>query len=145
MLLRLVMESDRDAARTLAIRLIDSPALHNDAMALNYIAWNMVGDDPPYYWLEPAVAAAAVRGARRADEVMGGKNAAIADTLGMAWFRSGDLQRAVETQQRAVALPEWSPYQAKVMRDHLARFQKALADAPPAHTHDPEVRPGSRQ
>jgi thiol-disulfide isomerase/thioredoxin len=143
-LLQSLMQSDRAAATTLALRLIDMPALQNNAMALNYVAWDLVGGDPPNGQLDAAVAAAALRAARRADQVVGGKEAAIADTLGMAYFRAGDLERAVETQQRAAALVENDPNEAKEIRDHLARFQTALAAAPPSRTHEIEARPGSR-
>jgi hypothetical protein len=46
----------------------------------------------------------ALTAAREADRLEGGKNPAVADTLGRAYFVSGDAKQAAAAQRRAVSL-----------------------------------------
>jgi thiol-disulfide isomerase/thioredoxin len=139
--------ADRPGAACYARHLVAGPFKDN-ADLLNGVAWFIVGDwnqrflgdEPTYEELEPDLADAALRAALRADQLMGGEDAGIADTLGMAWFRAGDVKRAVDAQERAVRLAAGTRFERE-LRVHLATFRDAL---PPPRTHDLESRPGSR-
>jgi len=78
-------------------------ALKDNAEALNQIAWPLVDPDARKK-AEPALIAAAVKAAERADEISDRKDPALADTLAAAYFASGDTAKAVQTQERALAL-----------------------------------------
>jgi thiol-disulfide isomerase/thioredoxin len=71
----------------------------DDAMNLNTIAWTMI-DTPeikkPDYQL-------AIKMAVRANELTNNENPMILDTLGYAYFKSGNLDKAIEIQEKAVA------------------------------------------
>ena len=72
--------------------------------------------------------ALAVEGGKKADELAKEKDAAIADTLAMAYFDSGEVTKAVETQERAVKLAKGTPLeQNKEMEERLEKYKKAAA------------------
>jgi len=89
-----------------------------DALALHAYAWELLTCEPAD--LRDAEAALPV--ARRAVELDGGKDANILDTLALAFQMTGDLDRAIETQQQAVARARaGGPY-------NLAELEVRLAD-----------------
>jgi serine/threonine protein kinase/tetratricopeptide (TPR) repeat protein len=89
-----------------------------DAPALHAYAWELLTCEPAD--LRDAEAALPV--ARRAVELDGGNDANILDTLALAFQMTGDLDRAIETQQQAVARARaGGPY-------NLAELEMRLAD-----------------
>ena len=74
-------------------------ANRDDAMMLNEIAWYVLDDASVRD--RDLVFAMAV--AKAANEAAGGNDAAILDTLARAYFETGDLDMAIEIQERAVA------------------------------------------
>ncbi len=106
-------------------------AFKDDANSLNMLAWVMVGDDMPIQMKEPDYDLA-IRIAKRAVELTKEQDANILDTLAMAHFRKGNLQKAVEVQRKAIAVAEKDPDYPKEMLDELKerlqKFEKALSE-----------------
>lgn len=69
---------------------------------------------------------AALPAAKRAVEMSGGDNAAHVNTLALAHFMTGDVVKAIETQEKAVSLlpPEESPLRTK-LEATLAKYRAA--------------------
>ncbi|MFI5455268.1 MAG: redoxin domain-containing protein [Isosphaerales bacterium] len=114
---------DEDKALGLARRL--SAALSKSAQGLNGVAWAIVD---PEAGIKPGskLLQFAVETAQRADKLAEEKDPAIADTLGKAYFDSGDVPKAVETQERAVRLAKGTPFeQNKDITDRLEQYKKA--------------------
>jgi len=114
---------DEDEALGLARRL--STALSKSAQGLNGVAWAIVD---PEAGIKPGrkLLEFAVETAQRADKLAEEKDPAIADTLGKAYFDSGDVPKAVETQERAVRLAKGTPFeQNKDITDRLEQYKKA--------------------
>jgi thiol-disulfide isomerase/thioredoxin len=106
--------------------------------ALNALAWIIVGPHleksahpggkkpeakkPDVKFVKLALAAA-----KRADEITLSKDAAIADTLALAYFNDGDTAKALETQERAVKLAEATPGKMDPsMKERLEQYRKAV-------------------
>jgi len=116
----LIKLDQQDKALELAKQL-EKTALGKDPAGLNELAWVIVDPDagikPNAKLVEFARDAA-----RRADERSNGKNAAIADTLAKTYFDSGDVAKAIETQERAVRLSrENGDSEDKGMKDRLEK------------------------
>jgi thiol-disulfide isomerase/thioredoxin len=114
---------DQDKALGLAKRL--SAALSKSAQGLNGVAWAIVD---PEAGIKPGrkLLEFAVETAQSADKLAEEKDPAIADTLGKAYFDSGDVNKAVETQERAVRLAKGTPFeQNKDITDRLEQYRKA--------------------
>lgn len=72
----------------------------DDPMNLNTIAWTIVDTasiKKPDYQL-------AIKMALRANDLTNNENPMILDTLGYAYFKAGNLDKAIEVQEKAVAL-----------------------------------------
>ncbi len=69
---------------------------------------------------------AALPVAKRAVKLSGGENAGILDTLALAYFMTGDADKAIDTQEKAVSLlpPEESQLRTK-LEANLAKFRQA--------------------
>ena len=120
----LIKLNDMDKALAYGDRLVGE-VLKDSAMGLNNIAWPLVekpGKEP-----NPKLMKLAVRMAERADELLKGKDGAVADTLGKAYFEAGELAKAVTAQERAVKLAGDSADAADI-KERLAQFKKALAE-----------------
>lgn len=97
-----------------------------EAQGLNALAWTIIDPDsgakPGAKLIEFAVETA-----RRADELTEKRDAAIADTLAKAYFDSGDVAKAIETQERAIRLAKGSPYERslKEFESRLENYKKA--------------------
>jgi hypothetical protein len=78
-----------------------STTFKNDIGSLNGLAWSVV-DPKARLKPTPELLPIAVKAAERADQLSGGKDGAIADTLAAAYFASGDTKKALQTQERAV-------------------------------------------
>ncbi|MBL8745410.1 MAG: redoxin domain-containing protein [Phycisphaerae bacterium] len=74
---------------------------YNCFAVLSNIAWMNVDPNRP---LEYADLELALMAARRADELTNGKDADTIDTLARVYFLKGDFEKAVEIQERAVAM-----------------------------------------
>jgi thiol-disulfide isomerase/thioredoxin len=101
--------------------------LSKDAQSLNGLAWAIIDPDAG---IKPGTKLIefAVETARRADVMAGNKDASIADTLAIAYFDSGDVAKAVETQERAVRLASGSQNDRFVddLRGRLEKYKKAV-------------------
>jgi len=96
----LLLMVDETKAYALARSLAEG-ALRNEPLALNQIAWAIVDDTSK---LKRPDYATAVSIARRANELTDSQNAFILDTLAYALFKSGDVDGAIDWQERAVAI-----------------------------------------
>jgi thiol-disulfide isomerase/thioredoxin len=123
----LIKLDQQDKALELAQKLEKSP-IGQQPEGLNMIAWAIVdpstGTKPSAKLLQLALELA-----RRADEKTGGKNGPIADTLAKAYFDSGDVAKAIETQERAVGLSKKNGQipakQIEDMEERLEQYKKA--------------------
>jgi tetratricopeptide (TPR) repeat protein len=63
--------------------------------------------------------------AERANELTGGQDAAVLDTLSAAYAESGDMGKAIETEERALAVArdEGNPQRLNRLNAHLAKFR----------------------
>ncbi len=97
----LVGAGETKQAHALGERLVDEAIAAKDAPGLNRIAWAIVDPaaEPKSRDLDLALKAAT-----SAVELTGERNAAILDTLARVWFWKRDFRKAVEIQQKAVAL-----------------------------------------
>jgi thiol-disulfide isomerase/thioredoxin len=77
----------------------------SDANMMNYLAWSIVNPEGEFSDTERD-ADLAVAAASKANDELKGKEPAIMDTLARAYFVKGDLDKAVETQTKAVELAE---------------------------------------
>ena len=68
----------------------------------------------------------ALQAAQRADELKQGKDPAIADTLAKAYFASGAVNTAIQTQQRALKLAKGTPVEKdKGLQERLEQYKNA--------------------
>ncbi len=122
----LIKLDQQDKALELAQKLEKS--VGQQAEGLNLIAWTIVdpssGTKPGGKLLQLALELA-----RRADEKSEGKNGPIADTLAKTYFDSGEVAKAIETQERAIRLSKKnSQIPAKnidEMEERLEQYKKA--------------------
>lgn len=100
----------------------------SNQQALNQIAWNLV-DDEIKYKKNPDYKIA-VKVAKRANELAKDQDPYILDTYAYSLFKSGDVKKAIDIQEMAVALlvsgGEIPEDTKKEIRDRLAMFKKAL-------------------
>jgi len=101
--------------------------LGSDPQSLNGVAWAIVDPDvkikPSAKLLELAL-----ESAKKADGLAKEKDPAIADTLAKCYFDSGDVSKAVETQQRAVKLAKGTPLENDgTLTERLEKYKKAAA------------------
>lgn len=125
----LLLEVQRTSdAATYGQRLV-SQILADNASQLNYLAWTIV--DPRGKWKQGDYALA-VQAAERAVKLLEGKDASTMDTLGLALFKVGQVERAIEVQERAVALAkgvkELKELEAE-LRGRLDEFKNASKTA----------------
>lgn len=97
-------------------------------MSLNQIAWGLV-DDENKFKSKPDYKIA-VKIAKRACDLTKDQDPMILDTLAYAHFKNGEVAKAIEIQERAVALlvsgGEIDEATKKEIRDRLDMFKKAL-------------------
>jgi thiol-disulfide isomerase/thioredoxin len=104
---------------------LEKTELGEQAEGLNLIAWSIVDPDSG---VKPKAELIkfALDLARKADEKSDRKNGAIADTLAKAYFDSGDVSKALETQERAVRLIKESGDDVDPgMKERLEKYRKA--------------------
>lgn len=96
------------------------------AINLNQVAWYLVDDDVNY---KAADYGLAVKIAEKAVKLSKGKEASIMDTLAYAYFKNKQLDKAIATQEKAVALSKTDPAvdeeTKQELADRLSKFKKA--------------------
>jgi thiol-disulfide isomerase/thioredoxin len=106
-------------------RQLSKTELGKTAQGLNAIAWTIIDPDAG---IKPnsKLIEFALETARRADEMSDGKDSGIADTLGKAYFDSGDAKKAIEAQERALRLmKDAGAMEDQGMKDRLEKYKKA--------------------
>jgi hypothetical protein len=125
----LIASADSDAKALDYGRHLIEDVVKGNPGALNNVAWLIVNPEAKKK-PEPRLFKLAVQAAQRADELTKGKEPSIADTLARAYFLSGNVAKALETQERAIDLAKGSPMEDdRSMRDRLAEYQKAAKKA----------------
>jgi thiol-disulfide isomerase/thioredoxin len=122
----LIKLDDQDKALEYGKKLLASD-IGEEAQGLNGLAWAVVD---PAAKLKPnaKLLAFAVEAAKKADELAKEKDPAIADTLAKCYFDSGDVNKALETQERAVKLSKGTQFeQDKSLVERLEQYKKAVA------------------
>ncbi len=114
-----------DDALTTANGLLESDE-GEDPQLLNNIAWIVVKPDRDSK-ADSKLVKLALKAALRADKLVKSENPSIADTLAKAYFDSGDLAMAVQTQERVIELAEGTRMAADPsLRKRLRQYKKAL-------------------
>ncbi len=85
--------------------------------ALNQMAWSIVDPDSTIANRDLDLA---LKLAERSNELTGGKNAAVLDTVARVHFTRGDIEKAIEVQTKAAAID-------KTLEKALAEYREALA------------------
>ncbi len=80
---------------------VDMAIASKNAMALNAIAWGIVDPDAK---LAKRNLEVAMRAATAANEISGGNDPGILDTLARTYFTKGDVKKAIEIETKAVGL-----------------------------------------
>ena len=112
----------RDQALDYGRHLVEM-VLRNNARSLNDLAWYLVAPGGKHEGKFPNLALMA---AQRANELTGGKDISICDTLAKAYFDSGDTAKAVETQARVLDLAKGTPRENdEALKGRLERYRKA--------------------
>jgi thiol-disulfide isomerase/thioredoxin len=120
----LIKIDEQDKALEYAKRLFKSE-LNKQPDGLNGLAWAIID---PEAGLKPSskLIELAVEIARGADLLAGEKDGAIADTLAVAYFNSGDAKKAVDTEERAIRLmKEAGEKNIRDLEDRLEKYKRA--------------------
>ena len=105
---------------------------HDKPHALNNIFWAVV--HPKLKTApDPRIPQLALKAMRRADELTHGKDLAILDSLAVALYRTGDIQGAIETEEKAIKQldaekVDRSNGTRKSYEETLEMFRKAAAE-----------------
>ena len=94
----------------------------DNAMQLNAISWNILSNPRIQYRNLDF----ALRAAQRANTLTEGKDASVLDTLARAWFEKKDYAKAIEIQEKAIAVSEDGP-----MKDDLMKTLEEYRQAQP--------------
>jgi thiol-disulfide isomerase/thioredoxin len=115
---------DSEKAQVYGSHLVDS-VLKDNAAALNDLAWSIVAPEAPKAGANARKLA--LMAAQRADELTGGKDPGIADTLAKAYFDAGSPAKALETQERAMRLAKGTPVENDSgVKARLEQYRKAV-------------------
>lgn len=121
----LLLDAGRGAeAATYGNRLVDD-LLKESPAGLNMLAWTIVD---PNAARQDGDLVLAVRAAERA-VALAGDDANILDTLGLALFRSGHVERAIAVQERAVEHSKGSANETE-LKQRLEEFRNAARRQP---------------
>lgn len=91
-----------------------------DANSLNSIAWT-IADSKDVKNRDFKIA---LKAAKRANELMQEKDAAILDTLARVYFETGDLKAAIKWQRKAVEVVPADTPMAEGIREALKKYEK---------------------
>ncbi len=89
----------------------------DDPGTLNQLAWSIVDPDST---LANRDIALALELAERSNELTGGKNASVLDTVARVYFTQGNIEKAIEVQTRAAGID-------KSLEKTLTEYREALA------------------
>lgn len=92
---------------------------------LNHYAWFLVDTVPSDLWNPDK----ALEMAAKANDLAGGKNMDILDTLAEIWFQKKDFVKAVEFSKQSLEPGLQGHSKPEDLRKQLAKFEKALADS----------------
>jgi tetratricopeptide (TPR) repeat protein len=109
---------DATGAAALGEKLCD--AMQDDPLELNNFAWALLTEDR----YQGRFAELALKASRRSNEMTGQRNWAYVDTLALAEFVNGNVERAVDLERRAIELAEGRG--EPDLSQSLARFEAAL-------------------
>jgi thiol-disulfide isomerase/thioredoxin len=119
---QVLMQSGKtDKALVFAGKIVERAIAKKDAMGLNEVAWAIVD---PAAELEQRDLDLAMKAATKAVAFSKEKDGAILDTLARVWFWKKDYQKALELQQKAVALTD-----RQDIKDVLAEYEQLVAKA----------------
>jgi thiol-disulfide isomerase/thioredoxin len=125
----LMQHDQTDKAYPIAKKLIEGPG-KDDSSILNQIAWTIV--DPEAKITKRDVALA-LKAAERADELAEHKVSAIIDTVARCYAVQGDLNKALELQNKAIEVAKkedgMSDEQIDSLKESLAEYKKQAAKA----------------
>ena len=96
--------------------------LADNAQALNQLAWWIVD---PQQKRANGDFALAVAAAERAVKLVDEKDAGILDTLGLALFKHGQIERAIQVQEKAVSLAAGQTGLESELKTRLAEFKSS--------------------
>lgn len=118
-----MLMKEPDEAATYGAHLVEKTYSDNP-MALNQLAWTVV--DPAKPKADGKLLEFALKAAQRADELAKSKDPAIADTLGCAYFATGETAKALEAQERAVRLAKGTQFEKDPdIAKRLEQYRKA--------------------
>jgi tetratricopeptide (TPR) repeat protein len=118
----LVKAGMKDEAAAWGKRLVNE-LLADDEVLLNDLAWSIVD---PKAADGPRDLAVAQRAAERANELSGGLDAAILDTLARVTWRDGRREEAMALQERALQAASWNADLKKALQATLDEYRSGL-------------------
>lgn len=98
----LLIKSDPATAFTYAKKLSETTYKDNPAM-LNSLAWTIIDPEHPVKDPDYSVALGI---AQRASDLLDNKDAYTLDTLALAYFKTGQIDKAIETQKQALSFAQ---------------------------------------
>jgi thiol-disulfide isomerase/thioredoxin len=96
-----LQSGDSATVSSTGAKIVDKATLAKDVDTLNAVAWSIVD---PEVKLEPRDLDLALRAAEKAVALSGEKSPSTLDTLARVYSWKGDFQKAVELQEKAIAL-----------------------------------------
>jgi len=118
-------KGDADAALVFGETILDSD-LGEDLQMLNNLAWILVSPDRVKK-ADAKLLKFALKTAVKADNLAKREDPSIADTLAKAYFDNGQLEKAVETQERVVELISGTQLENDPsMKKRLRQYKRAL-------------------
>lgn len=120
------VKGTEDKAVAAGEELIAMPDVADNPDSLSTIAWFLVSPDREKP-AEPRLLKLALKIAIKADNLAQQKDPMIADTLAKAYFDNGQLEKAVETQERVVDLVPGTPLENDpTLKRRLRQYRKAF-------------------
>jgi len=114
---------EEEAANAFASKYVDK-ATEDDAQTLNTIAWNIVDPEAPKKDPAKRDLKLAMKAATKANSLLKGENAMVLDTLALVCFECGEVDKALQYQEKAVKLmPD-----EKEVQERLEKYKKAVKD-----------------
>ena len=103
----------------------DAAMKPNMVQILNSVSWGIVDPESKKKPTDDELKMA-LKMAIKGDDFAEGKDAAMADTLGAAYFANKEIDKAIETQERAVKLSKGTQFeQDKTISARLEAYKKA--------------------
>jgi thiol-disulfide isomerase/thioredoxin len=120
----MIQAKDKNAAAN-AMKLVEG-VLKDKAQDLNELAWMNLDEEngPPEALRDVKMA---LKAAVRANELTKGEDGMILDTLALAYFKNGEIDKALENQEKAVKLVPTGDG-ADDLKTRLEKYKKAVAD-----------------